>query len=96
MMLPSRLSQIAKFRKPCRASIIAPEPSGRTRREFIVVSTSRHRPHQAEASGQRPASPSGTAQEQLGQPGPRGEPERVRQQIPEGLISLYSMFVTKA
>lgn len=50
---------------------------------FIVVSTSRHHPHQAEASEQRPASPSGTAREQPGQPGPREEPERARRQIPD-------------
>ena len=95
MMLPNRLSQIAKFRKPCRAPIIVREPRGRTRRELTVVSTSRHHPHQAEASEQRPASPSGTAREQPGQPGPRGEPERARQRIPDDLISLYYMIITK-
>ena len=83
-MLPNRLSQIAKFRKPCRAPIIAPS---RTRRELIVVSTSRHRPHRAEASERRPASPSGTAREQPGRPGPQEEPERGRRRIPGNRVS---------
>jgi len=87
MMQPNRLSQIAKFRKPCRAPIIAPEPRGRTRRELVVVSTNRHRPHRAGASERHPASPSGTAREQPGRPGPQEEPERVRRQIPENRVS---------
>ena len=40
----------------------------------MVVPTNRRRLHRAEASGQRPASPSGTAQERPG----RSEPQEVR------------------
>ena len=86
-MLPNRLSQIAKFRKPCRA-IIAPEPRGRARRELFVVSTNPRRPHRAGASERRPASPSGTAREQPGRPEPQGEPERGQRRIPEDRISV--------
>ena len=91
MMLPNRLSQTAKFRKPCRAPIIAPEPRVRARRELIVVSTNRRRPRQAGASERHPASPSGTARERPGQPGPREEPEQGRRQIPSITLALQRL-----
>lgn len=72
----------------------SPLPLSRQPKSFAkALSTSLHPPHQAEAVGPHPASPSGIVQERLGRPGPLEVQERGRQRIPAySLASILQHF----